>query len=80
MVNNAKQQIYDLQGSTTLGQCNNFNLKGLEKVQLQLDSTDGWFGNYIKIHLDSGIVYRCPMNQWIDNYSNLDLSCTLLDD
>ena len=64
---------------TVLGQCSNYNLNGLSKVQIKLSGTDGWYGTFLRVYLDNDIIYHCPINQWIDNSSILRLHCSLYD-
>ena len=64
---------------SVLGQCSNYNLNGLSKVQVKLSGTDGWYGTFLKVYLNNDIIYHCPINQWIDNSSILRLHCSLFD-
>ena len=39
-------------------------------------SEDGnWLGEYIEIVLDSNMIYRCPISEWITGVSALQLGC-----
>ena len=64
-------------GSSILGSCNNFLLEGLKSVAFTHSSNNGWYGEYLEIHLDNKMVYFCPIKQWMDYDFTWNLHCTL---
>ena len=69
---------YDTFEGAVLGQCNDFNINGLSYVEVKLRGADGWYGNYLTVHLHNRIWYSCRINQWIDNSSTLRLQCSMV--
>ena len=66
----------------TLGQlqeCQNFEVSdvGLDVLKLDHSGSDGWRGEYVRLLLDSGLYYHCPINAWLDDTSHLYLECTI---
>ena len=66
----------------TLGQlqeCQNLEVSdvGLDVLKLDHTGSDGWRGEYVRLLLDSGLYYHCPINAWLDDTSHLYLECTI---
>ena len=38
---------------------------------------DAWFGQYIRIFMDSGTYFQCPVTAWMDDDSIETVDCTL---
>ena len=62
-----------------LSECQDFGLKRLTGVKVSMyDDDDGWLGEYLKIYLANQGHYNCPINKWLDNDDDQELSleCT----
>ena len=39
--------------------------------------SDAWFGQYIRLLLDSGIYFQCPVTDWMDDDESKIIDCTI---
>ena len=63
--------------SDQLQDCELFEVYDAElSLKLNHIGTDGWRGEYVRLLMDSGLYYHCPINVWLDNEEHVYLECT----
>ena len=61
-----------------LGECAGFEISESDtfRVTLLHEGHDGWFGQYIRILMESGTYFECPITTWIDNDDIKTIDCS----
>ena len=62
-----KYGAIDIYEGANLLDCENFLLFGFQSITLSLVGTNGWLGEYLKIHLENGYIYECKIEDWLDD-------------
>ena len=62
-----------------LQECSEFKIpdNGTAEVKLFHFGDDGWRGAYVRLLLDSGVYYQCPINDFLDNNDHMYLQCKI---
>ena len=60
-----------------LAECEGFDIPddGTVSVRLIHFGGDAWLGAYIRLLLDNGIYYQCPISSWLDDNDFANLEC-----
>ena len=60
-----------------LGECDGLVIEDGDTVTVRLIhfGVDAWLGAYIRLLLDNGIYYQCPITNWLDDTDFVILEC-----
>merc|ERR1711915_483611 len=71
-----KGEVNTFSGSR-IGQCNMFQIGRLPlTVKVTHGNTDGWRGQWLRVHFLNNKMLHCPIRRWIDDDESMTLSCT----
>ena len=62
-----------------LQECQHFPIPDGNVTELKIthSGVDAWLGEYIRLLMDTGIYYHCPINDWLDNAEHMYLDCKI---